>query len=131
MIGPHNENELELMLSGDKRMARFTVDLEHPELAGDNGFAPYVAAGKIHKFVAKSEYGPPSERRYYFLEGEEWRVKTSELVWQLMGSPALAHFTPEDLHRLDGWLLGYTQEDINDFIEQLNKRQPTTRVEKL
>ena len=124
MIGPHNYKELELMLAGLKPMARFTIELDFPETGKiDQGFDQHVKSGKIKKYYVKSTNGLPTERRYYYLEGEEWRVKTCELMWACIGSKFLSAFTPDDLHRLDGWLLGYAKEDIEDFIQQSNARK--------
>lgn len=122
MIGPHNYKELELMLAGLKPMAHFSIELDFPETAIDQGFDQHVKSGKIKKYCVKSTDGPPIERRYYYLEGEEWRVKISELIWKCISLKLLSGFTPDDLHRLDGWLLGYTKEDIEDFIQQSNAR---------
>ncbi|MFK4823620.1 hypothetical protein ACI0FM_02300 [Paenochrobactrum sp. BZR 588] len=85
MIGPHNYKELELMLASLKPMARFAIELDLPETATDQGFDQHVKSGKIKTYSAKSTNGPPTERRYYYLEGEEWRVKISELIWKSIG----------------------------------------------
>lgn len=116
MIGPHNGRELELMLSGEKKFARFTLELDSPHEVGDEEFAPHVESGRIRKHVVLSETGPRCERRYYYLDGEEWRVKLDLLITRCLHTAMVPDFGPEDLHRMDGWLLGYAAEDIEDFV---------------
>ncbi len=119
MIGPHNGKELELMLAGKKRFARFSAEAGlSPEEAGDAGFEPHVAAGRIKKFVHASQTGPAVETRYYCLPGEEWRVKLDLLVSRDQHTERMKDFAWEDLVRMDGWLLGYEAEDIEDFVRR-------------
>ena len=59
--------------------------------------------------------GDEFDRVYYCLPTEEWRVKLLELIETAL--EAGAHpFTIEDLHRIDGALLGYSKEDIEFFL---------------
>jgi hypothetical protein len=118
-IGPHEGRELELLLAGVKPLARlhsepatgFTEDL--------TPFEPHVKAGTLlHKDV-------PSEdglyiAHYFYLPGEEWRIKILELAMTTFKQPGRSSLTSEDLHRLDGTLLGYTKEEVDFFIKNLN-----------
>ncbi|WP_273794352.1 hemin receptor [Brucella intermedia] len=124
MIGPHDGKELALLLSGEKGVARFSVTENlSPEDVGDAEFEPHVRAGKIKKHIVHSKSGPPIETRYYYLAHEEWRLKLDLLISELMHTPAMKEFTSEDLYRLDGWLLGYDAEDVEDFIAQWKERR--------
>ncbi|QWK80326.1 hypothetical protein KMS41_16750 [Ochrobactrum sp. BTU1] len=124
VIGPHEGKELQLMLRGEKGLARFcTTENLTPEQVGDLGFEPYVKDGTFKMHVSRSQSGPLIETRYYYLPQEEWRLKLDLLVAELMHTSVMSNFTPEDLLRLDGWLLGYSGEDIEDFICQWNARK--------
>jgi len=85
---------------------------------GDADFKPYVDAGTILKFV----YHDPifkGQKRYYCLPTEEWRGKISNLLFSLsMEERRRNDLTADDLHRIDGMLLGYAKKDVEFFIER-------------
>ncbi len=109
-VGPHNGIELKLMLAGRKPLAKFVAEIGAPShFVGDQGFEKQVSAGKISKFVA---HEGDLEFRYYYVPGQEWRVKVLELL-RLQGETA---FNEDDLHRLDGALLGYPKSDIEKSL---------------
>lgn len=118
-IGPHNGRELQLMLSGEKPMAAFYAE---PGVAdedvGDADFKPHVDAGTILKFV----FDDPvlkGQRRCYCLPTEEWRCKLSNMLFALARERRLQNeLTTDDLHRIDGTLLGYAKADIEYFIRR-------------
>jgi len=118
-IGPHNGRELQLMLSGEKPMAAFYAE---PGVAdedvGDADFKPYVEAGTILKNV----FDDPvlkGQRRCYCLPTEGWRGKLSNMLFALATDNAFRReFTTDDLHRIDGTLLGYEKADIEYFIRK-------------
>jgi hypothetical protein len=62
-------------------------------------------------------------RRFYCRRGEEWRVKVMDLIDRLLADQTLVGFSEEDLHRLDGALLGYQKADIELFIERIRSRR--------
>lgn len=129
MIGPHEGKELQLMLRGEKGLARFSVTQNlTPEQVGDVDFEPYVKNGTIKMHVSHSQSEPGIETRHYYLPHEEWRLKLDLLVNELMHTSAMKYFTPEDLFRLDGWLLGYSGEDIDDFICQWKARKSAADI---
>jgi hypothetical protein len=105
------------MLAGQKPLARFVAELGAPSgLVGDEGFDEQVSTGKISRFVSQEA---DLEFRYYFLPGQEWRVKVLELV----RLHSKGTFDEDDLHRLDGTLLGYPRMDIEKFIGRLHRRR--------
>lgn len=123
-ISPHQGRELELMLKGEKPLAKFAADGGiTPEELGDADFAPYVSSGQIRKFTF-SQYNGLVEWRLYCLPGEEWRAKLSIMLIEKSSDEYIRkNFTENDLHRMDGNLLGYSQNDIEFFIETLEKNR--------
>lgn len=119
-IGPHEGRELELLLSGDKPVARFRLDGLSEEY--ERLFDQAVERGDIVAFDI-----PDPElhlhRRFYCRHGEEWRVKLMNLIDRLLADRTLDGFSEEDLHRIDGTLLGYDKSDIDVFIERLHSRR--------
>jgi hypothetical protein len=62
------------------------------------------------------------QTRVYCLPTEEWRAKLILLI----RNPEVMNltnnmFTSDDLHRLDGILLGYSKESVDKFIANLSK----------
>lgn len=107
MGGPHRDRELALLLAGVKPMARFTAE---PTYRPDcRAFDEHVTAGTIHHTAVTDDQ---TERLYYYLPGEAWRVHLAEAALKYdLG------LSTEDLHRLDGFLLGYEKRDVDAFIE--------------
>jgi hypothetical protein len=119
-IGPHEGRELELLLTGEKPVARFRLDGLSEEY--ETRFREAVEQGRILEF----DYPAPQlhlHRRFYCRHGEEWRVKVMDLIDRLLADRTLAGFSEEDLHRLDGTLLGYQKTDIDLFIERMRFRR--------
>ena len=116
LIGPHEGKELALMLSGEKPMAAFTNE---PGYVHDtDAFEAHVKSGRIVQFRVPINNG--CERLYFCIPGEEWRAKLSLFIsyqgeWNLTG---------EDLHKLDGFLLGYDKDSIDEFIEHWRTYEP-------
>lgn len=118
LIGPHNGKELELMLSGQKPMASFVVmDMPYEGENGNDGFEEYVQNGTFVKIIQKNKHMPYS-MYYYCLPSEVWRAKLSSLMMKLRSENQALDFTPEDLHRIDGYLLGYDKEAVDYFVER-------------
>jgi hypothetical protein len=112
-VGPHEGRELELLLAGAKPVARFRLDGLSGQYEAE--FRAAVARGDIFEFDCPAEQ-PHLHRRYYCRRGQEWRVKLMELIEHSLADGSLTGFSEEDLHRLDGTLLGYDQTDIELFI---------------
>jgi hypothetical protein len=119
-IGPHEGRELELLLAGEKPVARFRLDGLSEEY--EARFREAVERGDILEF----DFPAPElhlHRRFYRRHGEEWRVKVMDLIDRSLADRTLAGFSDEDLHRLDGTLLGYQKADIDLFIERIRSRR--------
>jgi hypothetical protein len=118
-IGPHNGIELDLMLAGKKPLARFSKELPVGDYeVGDEAFAQFVDAGFIKRFVFNEG---PCEYRYYCHPTEEWRVKVLELIRRVALEENKGGFTEDDLHRVDGALLGYEKTDVEQFVAHASR----------
>lgn len=127
----HTGYELALMLDGRKPFARFSI--EYPVEPGDfpegDLFEPYVQSGLLIKRVMDNE---PFEKPvrvsngrvylgvrqvFYARRGQEWRIDAYMLLWkQLEHGP-----WNETLERLDGSILGYTDQQ-NDWWHARRRR---------
>jgi hypothetical protein len=123
-VGPHEGRELDLMSTGAKPLAMFVESIppefeSFPEIQFDS----LVADGKLLKSVSIETFQDADgherhiRRVLYALAGEEWRIRALLLVQNLYNS-LLPGWRP-DLERVIGLLLGYTEQDIQDFLEHL------------
>lgn len=117
-VGPHELRELELMLAGTKPAAMFGEAVQFRDIIPEDDFAPHVAAGRIIKreyYWDDKESGHSFVEIYYALPGEEWRIAA------LHELNRIAHDKPRpwtaDDDRETGRLLGYTDTEINAFLE--------------
>ncbi len=117
LIGPHVGRELELMLSGQKPMAKFTIEADmDPKYCGVE-FEPYVVNGCFVKFSMPAK-APIIERVWYCQPGEEWRAKIDQVIEEKLADGSVwKKFTSADLARIDGFLLGYSKTCIEHFVE--------------
>jgi hypothetical protein len=124
-VGPHEGCELELMLAGEKPLAMFGDALGSGYEVPESNFAPYVADGSIVR--REAIYRPPAPglpgRFVYFARaGQEWRIEAlhdiNERIFtkQQPASP--------DIEREIGRLLGYTEAEIEHYIEWVGRRTP-------
>jgi hypothetical protein len=115
LIGPHVGRELELMLTDQKPMAKFTIEKGMDLKYCGVEFEPHVAAGLFIKFSAT--YGA-IERIWFCQLGEGWRAKLDMLIEEKLKDQSIwQSFSPKDLARIDGYLLGYSKTCIEHFIE--------------
>jgi hypothetical protein len=115
-MGVHEGKELALMLSGEKPMARFTIEPNYTP--NTKAFKQHIESGRIIEIRAPSDRG--CENLYFCLPGEEWRARLSEFIF----NGAEWNLTEEDLHRMDGFLLGYDKHSIQEFIEHWRTHEP-------
>lgn len=117
----HTGRELALMCSGRKPLAMFYAEVSElpderliPELA----FAPLVAVGQIVRgeITLESGYsvslGRNAQIRYVFfaLSHEAWRITATSLLRESFAKSQCPW--NEALERMEGTLLGYTEEEI-------------------
>ena len=122
-IGPHEERELELMLSGEKPLAMFSEITGGLYAFPDAEFEPYVQSGRI----VKRDYHYPTKicgkdfefRFLYFaLPEEEWRIDALHDVQYrtFNGERETDEMTAEK-----GRLLGYSEADITAFLAWISR----------
>lgn len=127
MIGPHTRKELELMLTGTKPMAMFfdyyVEDGSIPEeIIPETAFKPHVENGtfvRISRDFRDIKHNCLIRFVCFTRPDEVWRAQC--VLWMKEGiysgvRPALAGDNV-----LIGRLLGYAEEDIQDFIEHRSK----------
>ena len=117
----HTGPELELMLAGVKPMAMFYAaadELPHEEFVPEEAFAPYVSAKLMSRRATQvstvTPGGAPTILSYVFfaLVGEEWRMPAMELLVRALHTGGGWN---ETCQRVEGALLGYTQEEIDEY----------------
>lgn len=120
----HTNNELQLMLDGTKPLAVFAVDNVKNKMTftlsmaqSDQDFETHVASGFLHLDTmqlseVREHDGVELVFDYYAytLQGEEWRAKA---YFELIRMMKHVHWCA-NLERLEGTLLGYTDEQ-NDY----------------
>jgi len=129
MIGPHEGRELELMLAGKKPLAMFhdllLADHEIPEeIIPEEKFKPYVDTGKIIRYVEDVPTGKANDIiRYvlFSLPDETWRIQA--YLWMTKEIFSGRRPADEASEIFTGRLLGYSEEDISDFLHKKAKRK--------
>lgn len=127
-LGPHEDRELELMLSGRKPLSYFFVEVGTArDLFPEAEFDRHVASGflikeeRVEPLVSPEDGEPTSARNIlYATRNEAWRIpamRTVQDIYRRMGPG----WRP-DLERIIGSLLGYDSEDVEAFIERLATR---------
>ena len=117
-VGPRELRELELMLAGTKPAAMFGEAVQFRDIIPEEDFAPHVAAGRIIKreyYWDDKESGHSFVEIYYALPGEEWRIDALHEL-NLVVQNKLRPWTNDD-EISTGRLLGYTDDEINAFLE--------------
>lgn len=120
-IGPHEGRELELMLTGVKKLASFTDVIPSngiiaEEIIPEVAFAPYVQANKILRIAKEFKNNGTNHviRCVCFtLPGQEWRAHC--LLW--MKERLFSGIKSDDADTVfEGRLLGYSEADIQSFL---------------
>jgi hypothetical protein len=129
MNGPHEQRELELMLAGEKPLAMFTeVWPVESGFIPEDDFRPHVHAGRMimrEAFEPAPAIGNRPENLkircvLYALPNEAWRIDAMLLLRSIY---ARQGGWDEGLERMIGSLLGYSQADIDTFIERISARR--------
>lgn len=122
MIGPHEGKELSLMLEGKKPLAAFS------DIIPDNGkiveeiipealFQPYVTNGQINRHERQFETPMGTMKAVCFtLPNEDWRAKSYCFFREKIHKKEIEYTGTMDV--IFGNLLGYSYDDIQDFINQ-------------
>jgi hypothetical protein len=120
------------MLAKKKPLAMFycsTFRGREYEVIPEEEFEPYVKAGQFVKeeFIVLAG-DPEVSVRYvlYALKGEEWRIPALKLVLRTQLKTG-GRAAQEGIDRITGALLGYSEEDIDEYIRQGSASYGATR----
>ena len=123
-MSSHIGRELQLMLASKKPLSMFYDDADAATdelIIPTKAFGKYVKLGKFSKAeqIFELAYDPRIGRNYrtryvlYCLKGEEWRLDAMFLVLKaVINTPKY----DEGLDRLTGYLLGYTEGEVEAYI---------------
>ncbi|WP_082879003.1 MULTISPECIES: hypothetical protein [Luteibacter] len=118
----HTRRELRLMLAGVKPLAAFVDDM--PDVP-DNGvvpeeiFAPYVSSGRLVKRESASlRSGHACRDVLYSLPSEAWRIEAYLLLMEALHRDGWS----EEMERMQGSLLGYSDSQNDAYVELLRRR---------
>lgn len=121
----HTGQELELMLQNKKPLSMFyySPEMEDKNLLPIAEFEPYVSEGVFiqdsisFQLAYDQRIGKHLTVNYIFyaLAGERWRIEAMKIVLSAMMNMGRAD---EGIDRITGALLGYTDEEIENYISQ-------------
>jgi hypothetical protein len=121
MIGPHEGQELELMLAGRKRLAAFgdivpENGVINEQIIPELKFKNYVESGQIIRFSEDSSTPDGHIVRHvcFTLPNEEWRAKSYIFIRKKLQSKEVDY--TDSMDRLIGQLLDYHPDDIEHFL---------------
>ncbi len=119
LIGPHEGQEIALMLAGEKPLALFSGFVGETQIVPDGEFEPHVREGRLLKRewevpLPHEEGMPPFRHVLLALPDEAWRLDDAyDILNHHEGDPRRHS---DDGHVRMGWLLGYSEEAIGAFI---------------
>ncbi len=138
MIGPHEGKELDLMLSGAKKLAVFHDAIQEnqrpPEaIIPEQTFAPYVDNGtftRIEYLVRDAKNGLDILYVCFTPPDETWRAKAFLWIKEQTFNRKRQQDDADDI--TIGRLLGYSESDIADYTgktcrETVNKQREMSR----
>lgn len=127
MIGPHEGRELELMLAGEKPAAMFCDYIPDDgniseDIIPEKAFQDYVKTGTFirteKEFTNRLNDG---KVRYvcFTQPSEQWRSDC--ILWLQQGAYDGTRPETKETPIFIGRLLGYSEEDIQDFMKKQDK----------
>jgi hypothetical protein len=123
LIGPHEGDELDLMLSGVKPLSLFTFVTNEGHEFAEAAFDDQVSTGKLVKRVVHRQQWAPHGNYVevttvlYSLSDQIWRIDAYLFIAELYRSLGVGY--RPDLERMIGNLLGYRPEAIEAFIDRV------------
>jgi hypothetical protein len=120
----HTGRELQMMLEGTKPLAVFSDSYPSSRPSYDNipedVFAPHVESGRFvsREVIVPPEYParePPMRIVCYALATEQWRID----AYLLLHRVGFKYGWSETCERMEGTLLGYTDEQNDTYIEMI------------
>jgi hypothetical protein len=113
-LGPHEGYELELMLSGRKKIAFFQDYVPHEE------FAPHVSSGAIVQEMHKE---PDWDFAFTYYALADHAHLIGELHGLIDASYLVRGEAQDAIERKIGRLLGYDEKDIDYYIARRQERR--------
>ncbi len=111
----HTNRELLLMLEGSKPLAVFALEPNDTITARMvRKFDPYIANGRFVSKVVEHFSGEGILQIYFALPNEAWRIDAHELLFKT----ACFHHWNDGFERMEGSLLGYTNEQNSIYLQQ-------------
>ena len=121
----HTGRELALMLEGIKPLAVFCAEvgeLPDEDLIPEQRFSPYVSSGQFvqGEMIDEGQYHRNLKRNvrlkyvFFALKAEAWRIEAMKLLKRESGKSGWS----ETCERMEGSLLGYTDEENDAHIER-------------
>ena len=122
----HTNRELELMLAGKKPLAMFYDEvsfLPHEEIIPEEKFAPYVTSGRfvrgdeIYAGDFHAGLGRNVSIKYVFfaIAEEAWRIPALSFLLRIRYR--MSSWQSEEFERMEGLLLGYTDEEVDAWCD--------------
>lgn len=129
----HTNRELELMLAGKKPLAMFYDEmsvLPHEGIIPEEKFAAYVSNGLFVRGeeTYAGEFHPGLDRQeqiqyvFFALAEEAWRIPALSLLLRVRYRMNSWH--SEEMERMESFLLGYTDEEIDAWCDHRFHRVP-------
>lgn len=125
MIAPHQDKELDLMLTGKKPAAIFYDAVPESgiipeEIIPRNAFAPHVRNKSLLMFEDHFFDGMHTiQRVVYTLPDQAWRAPALFWISNFRYNNQIIPNEADDI--LIGLLLGYETHDIQDFLEHIKQ----------
>ena len=127
----HTNRELELMLAGKKPLAMFYDEvsvLPHEEIIPEGRFSPYVSSGLFVRgeetYIGeyRSSLARKEQIKYVFfaLAGEAWRISALSLLLRVCYR--MNSWQSEEMERMESFLLGYTDDEVDAWCDQRLRR---------
>ena len=125
-IGPHEGQELKLLLAGKKPLAMFSDVVPASFEWGEETFQPYVETGRIIKYEEIIHHAHPAlypgRYVYFALPGEEWRIDRLSVILHMLFVERLK--TTPAIETEIGRLLGYAEHEIAVYVERFFVARP-------
>jgi hypothetical protein len=119
--GPHEGNELALMLKGKKPLAMIELRWETPEKQElwNHLFDTGRAVHREGKTLSQPNGTERHETDFIALPGEEWRIDRAQEIYDEIESSGWMTIP----HHIElGQLLGYDEDDIQHFVDRQRKQ---------
>ena len=111
LVGPHEGREFGLLISGKKKFAM----LSSPELGRSK--EKYQKAVQAGKLIYEKWFHDGHPHDFFAIPGEEWRIEKAKEIYQI--ASATGPYLTREQHIELGRLLGYTDEEINAFLDRI------------